>query len=192
MRRIAKAFVAVAVLSLPACWQKMGVQPSYRPLQPSDFFIDGRSSRAPVPGTVARGQLRIDAALYQGKDDKGEPVAEFPFEVTKDVLERGKRSYGVYCSVCHGPSGKGDGRIVQRGFTVPPSYLDDSRAYALKGKKINLKDVPHGHIFDVATRGFGAMPDYAEQVRVDDRWAIVAYIRALQASGAPAVKEKGR
>ena len=192
MRRIAKAFVALAVLSLPACWQKMSTQPSYRPLQTSDFFPDGQSSRPPVPGTVARGQLKTDTVLYHGKDDKGELVAEFPFEVTKEVLVRGKQSFGVYCAICHGSTGKGDGRIVQRGFIAPPSYLHDSRGYALKGKKISLKDVPHGYIFDVITRGYGAMPDHAEQVPVNDRWAIVAYVRALQATGAPAEKEKGK
>ena len=191
MRRIARALVAVAVLSLPACWQRMSEQPSYRPLQPSGFFADGTSSRQPVPGTVARGQLRIDSALYQGKDAKGEWVTAFPFDPTQEVLERGRQRFNIYCSVCHGLNGHGDGRIVQRGFVKPPSYLDDSRAYALKEKKkINLKDVPHGHIFDVITRGYGAMPDYASQVTVQDRWAIVAYVRALQAAGAP--KEKSR
>jgi mono/diheme cytochrome c family protein len=182
MKRAFLILVAVLALSIPACFQAMGTQPSYRrPLGPSDFFSDGRASRPPVPGTVARGQLRIDRALYEGRDDKGELVTTYPFEITPDVLRRGKEQFNVFCIVCHGATGEGDGRIVKRGFTVPPSYTkDDSRAFALLGKKIKLTRVPVGHIYDVITRGHGAMPDHAEQIPVNDRWAITAYVRALQ------------
>jgi mono/diheme cytochrome c family protein len=182
MRRACLILIAALALSMPACYQAMGTQPSYRrPLGPSDFFSDGRASRPPVPGTVARGQLRIDRALYEGRDDKGELVKTFPFEITDRVLKRGQARYNVFCIVCHGATGQGDGRIVKRGFTVPPSYTkDDSRAFALLGKKIKLTEVPVGHIYDVITRGYGAMPDHAEQIPVNDRWAIAAYVRALQ------------
>jgi mono/diheme cytochrome c family protein len=191
MRRLLLA----AVVILPAgCYQKMGEQPSLRPLKPSDFFADGRSSRPPVPGTVARGQLRIDTVLYTGRDSAGKLTTEYPFEITEAVLKRGKERYGVFCAVCHGLTGKGDGRIVQRGFTRPPDYaLDDSRWHAVRNEKVKLIDVPVGHIFEVATKGFGAMPDYAEQVPVNDRWAITAYVRALQFSRSPEMrKEKGK
>jgi mono/diheme cytochrome c family protein len=171
----------------------MADQPSYRPLEPSDFFPDGRSARPLIPGTVARGQLREDDALYLGKTAKGDPVTEFPFPLTDTVLQRGEQRVNIFCSVCHGLTGAGDGRIVQRGFTRPPAYypvpnrkdLDyDSRAYKIRDPKnvVPLYKVPVGHIFDVATNGFGAMPAYAEQVPVRDRWAIVAYVRALQYS----------
>lgn len=182
------------LIGVTGCYQKMAVQPAYRPQQPSDFFPDGRSERPPVPGTVARGQLaqRTDTALYQGKDAKGALVSEFPFAMTKDVLERGRERYDIFCVVCHGPRGDGDGRIVQRGFTKPPNYHSDlSRGYKLSGKDVKLTEVPAGYIFDVITRGYGAMPDLYEQIPVSDRWAITGYVRALQASRAPE-KEKGK
>lgn len=193
MRRIRLALLAALALALPACYQKMAVQPSYRrPLGPSDFFSDGRASRPPVPGTVARGQLRTDTALYQGRDAEGKLVKDFPFEVTEDMLKRGRTNFNVFCAVCHGATGHGDGRIVQRGYTKPPSLLtDDSRAYALRGEKgVKLTAVRVGHIYDVVTRGHGAMPDYAEQIPVNDRWAIVAYVRALQKY--PKLREGGK
>jgi mono/diheme cytochrome c family protein len=158
----------------------MANQPSYKPLQPSEFFPDGRSARPAVPGTVARGQLRINDALYRGKNAKGEPVEAFPFPMTKEVLQRGKQRYNIFCVVCHGVSGRGDGRIVQRGFTKPPSFLGDSHYYKRRDKTVRLWKLPVGHYFDVITNGFGAMADYAEQVSVRDRWAIIGYIRTLQ------------
>jgi mono/diheme cytochrome c family protein len=182
---------AMSLLALPACYQKMATQPSPRPLASSDFFPDGRASRAPVAGTVARGQLRADRPLYEGTDKDGKPVAEFPFEVSESVLKRGKQRYEVFCSVCHGYTGQGDGRIVQRGFTKPPSLTkDDSRGYALKKEKIKLTDVPVGYVYVVITKGHGAMPDYAEQIPPKDRWAIVGYVKALQYSQVPELREK--
>jgi hypothetical protein len=167
----------------------------YKPLAPSDFFPRGRSARPVVPGTVARGQLRIDSALYEGRDEKGALVTEFPFEMTREVLERGKQRFGIFCSVCHGLTGHGDGRIVQRGFTKPPDYASDlSRGYALRGEKKKLTDVPVGYLFETVSKGFGAMPDYASQIPVRDRWAIAGYVRALQYSQSPSFRkslEKG-
>lgn len=186
--------MALLALSLPACYQKMAVQPSLRPLQSSDFFADGRASRPTVSGTVARGQLGryTDTALYHGKDDKGNEVTDFPFEVTKRVLDRGRQRFEVFCAVCHGYTGAGDGRVVKRGFTVPPNLnTEASRLIKIRtGKEVPLTEVSVGHLYDVVTRGFGAMPDYSEQIPVNDRWAIVAYVRALQYARSPALREK--
>jgi mono/diheme cytochrome c family protein len=205
LRRSAWRLLAgLALLTASACQQQMGSQPSYRPLQPSDFFDYGRSSRPVLPGTVARGQLRTDTALFAGKDSQGEFVQEIPFELSEYVLKRGEQRFNIFCSVCHGLTGEGDGRIVQRGFTKPPNFhTDDSRAYKLKGQKllpsgeyeaagqkIPLRDVAVGYIFEVITHGYGAMPDYESQIPVRDRWAIVAYVRALQLSQASPEDQK--
>jgi len=184
--------LALALIALPACQQQMARSPAYKPLQGSAFFRDGRASRPLVPGTIARGQLRTDTALYEGKDANGKLVTEFPFQMTKEVLRRGQERYGIFCIVCHGPTGNGDGRIAQRSFTQPPSYHTDlSRAYKLRSppEKVKLTDVPVGHIFDVITRGFGAMPDHAEQIPVRDRWAIAGYVKALQYSQSGKVRQ---
>jgi hypothetical protein len=146
-------------------------QPKFIPLRPTDFFGDGRSERPLTEGTVARGHLNDDVAFYTGKGPDGKPVDEFPFPVTKDVLERGQDRFNIYCSPCHDKLGEGNGMIVRRGFRHPPSYHID-----------RLRQVPNGYLFDVISSGFGAMQDYAAQVPVRDRWAIVAYIRALQLS----------
>jgi mono/diheme cytochrome c family protein len=186
--------LAGCLLTLPACYQQMATQPAYRPLQPSTFFRDERSARQPVAGTVARGQLRDDPLLYEGRNARGEVADEFPFEMTEAVLKRGQERYNIFCSVCHGLTGQGDGRIVQRGFTKPPVFSKDlSRAYLIRSQGKDRKpliDVPVGHIYDVITHGFGAMPDYAEQVPVRDRWAIVGYVRALQYSQSPQLRER--
>jgi mono/diheme cytochrome c family protein len=158
-------------LGLAGCRQDMHDQPKYIPLRPSTFFADGRSERPLVEGTVARGHLNEDAALYHGKGADGKPVADFPFPVTKEVIQRGQQRYNIYCTPCHDGVGNGDGMIVRRGYRKPPSYHID-----------RLRQVPNGYIYDVITNGFGAMPDYSAQVNVNDRWAIVAYIRALQLS----------
>jgi Cytochrome C oxidase, cbb3-type, subunit III len=146
-------------------------QPKYLPLRPSDFFADGRSSRPLIEGTVARGHLDEDAAFYTGKGPDGKFLDTFPFPVTKDVIERGQQRFNVYCTPCHDRLGNGDGMIVRRGFRKPPSYHID-----------RLRQAANGYIFDVITNGFGAMPDYAAQIPVRDRWAIVSYVRALQLS----------
>jgi mono/diheme cytochrome c family protein len=153
------------------CRQDMHDQPRYVPLRPSDFFGDRRSARPPVEGTIARGHLDADVAFYQGKGPDGKPVADFPFPVTKEVIERGHQRFNIYCTPCHDRTGSGQGMIVRRGYRQPPSYHTD-----------RLRQVPNGYIFDVITNGFGAMPDYAAQIEPRDRWAIVAYVRALQLS----------
>jgi len=155
---------------LSACRQDMADQPTYRPLQESDFFADGLASRQLVSGTVARGQLRDDVHLYTGKKG-GELVTTFPFAVDKDVVKRGQQRVMIYCTPCHGQTGSGNGMIVQRGFKKAASFYDET---------VRKKSV--GHYYDVITNGFGAMAGYSAQVNVRDRWAIVAYIRALQES----------
>jgi mono/diheme cytochrome c family protein len=115
--------------------------------------------------------LKDDVAFYTGKGSDGKPVDDFPFPVTKEVVERGRQRFNIYCTPCHGHLGDGNGMIPQRGFRHPPTYHQD-----------RLRKVPNGYIFDVITTGFGAMQDYSAQVSPADRWAIVAYIRALQLS----------
>ena len=153
-----------------ACRQDMHDAPRYEPLEATTFFEDGRSSRLLVANTVARGQLREDEHLYTGKVG-GQLATTFPMPVTAEMMARGQERYNVFCTPCHGPSGVGNGMIVQRGFRQPPSYHED-----------RLVNAPVGYLFDVMTNGFGAMQDYSAQVPVADRWAIAAYIRALQLS----------
>jgi cbb3-type cytochrome c oxidase subunit III len=163
MFRSSAVLIAAAVI-LTGCNQKMGTQPELRAYQPGD-------TRQVPADTVARGHLQDDALLFTGKDASGRQSDEFPFPVTRDVLERGRDRFNIYCVPCHGPTGDGNGIVVQRGFNAPPSYNTD-----------RLRQAPVGQFFDVITNGFGAMPSYADQIPVDDRWAIVAYIRALQLS----------
>lgn len=167
------ALVAVAALAAlgTACRQDMHDQPKYIPLRPSNFFGDGRSERPLIAGTVARGHLDEDEAFYTGKGPDGKFLDPFPFPVTKDVVLRGQQRFNIYCTPCHDQNGNGLGMVVRRGFRRPPSYHID-----------RLRQVPNGYIFDVITNGFGAMPTYAMQIQPADRWAIVSYIRALQAS----------
>jgi mono/diheme cytochrome c family protein len=164
------ALVALALVGLTACRQDMQDQPKYKPLAASQFFADGTSARTPVPDTVARGKLNTDTLLDTGKID-GQLADEFPFPVTAAVLDRGQDRFNIYCTPCHGRLGDGDGMVARRGFRKPPSFHED-----------RLRAAPAGHFFDVMTNGFGVMPDYRAQVPVRDRWAIAAYIRALQLS----------
>lgn len=152
------------------CRQDMHDQARYEPLEKSDFFEDGRASRPLVPGTVARGQLRTDTHMSAGKVD-GQLVETLPFPVTRALLERGQERYNIYCTPCHDRLGSGQGMIVRRGLRHPPSLHID-----------RLREAPLGHFFDVMSNGFGAMADYAAQIPPQDRWAIAAYIRALQLS----------
>lgn len=152
------------------CRPDMFNQPRYNPLSSSDFFTNGAGSRPLVPGTVARGHLDEDQAFYTGKIGTN-LVETFPLPITRDVLERGRERFDIYCSVCHGRTGDGNGMIVQRGFPMPPSYHID-----------RLRQAPAGHFFDVITQGYGVMYSYAARVEPADRWAITAYIRALQLS----------
>ena len=199
-------YLALVILAclLSGCQQKMAAQPSYKPLDPSDFFPDGRSARPLVAGTIPRGHLRTNIHLFTGKQvrqnrvgpeavgivgtansgaggllavavvqeqEYANDVTIFPFSVTRDVIEEGRNRYMIYCVVCHDALGTGRGKIVERGYTPPPSYHIE-----------RLRRAPVGHFFDVITNGYGSMPDYREQVSPTERWAIVAYIRALQLS----------
>jgi mono/diheme cytochrome c family protein len=159
-----------AIFAFTGCRQDMHDQPRFKPLAKSDFYSDMRSARPPVEGTVARGQLHEDTYFYTGKMGNV-PGDYMPFAVTPDVLARGQQRFNIYCAPCHSRIGDGNGMIVQRGFRAPPSYHTD-----------RLRKAPLGYFFDVMTNGFGAMPDYAAQITAHDRWAIVAYIRALQLS----------
>jgi mono/diheme cytochrome c family protein len=161
--------VSLALLS--ACRQDMHDQPKYIPMRESTFFTDSRSARPIVEGTVARGQLHDDELMYTGKTN-GQDATVFPRAVDAAMMARGQERFNIYCSPCHGRTGQGDGMVVLRGYRRPPSFHTD-----------RLRDAPVGHFFDVITNGFGAMPDYAAQVRAEDRWAIIAYVRALQLSG---------
>jgi mono/diheme cytochrome c family protein len=189
-------------MALVGCRQDMQDQPKAKPYRYSAFFKDGLASRQPVEGTVPRGWLRADKELYTGKKSSSsipaagatqaatqgtgggtsanasqvttaypDDVDKFPFPITEDILNRGQERFEIFCSVCHGLTGEGDGIVVRRGFRKPPSYHEQ-----------RLRDAPVGHFFDVMTNGWGAMPSYASQVPVEDRWAIIAYIRALQLS----------
>ena len=163
--------LVLSAAALAACRQDMHDQPKYIPLRPSSFFADGRSARPLPENTVARGHLNEDAFFYTGRDAAGKLVKEFPFPVTKEVVLRGQERFNIYCTPCHDRSGSGNGMVPRRGFRHPPSYHID-----------RLREVPVGHFFDVITNGLGAMQDYAAQVQPRDRWAIAAYIRALQLS----------
>ena len=170
-RQIVSALAAASFLVLAAaCRQDMHDQPKYVPLRQSSFFGDERSARPLVPGTVARGHLRDDTLLYTGKIN-GADATVFPLVPDSRMMARGQERFDIYCSPCHGRTGQGDGMVVRRGFRRPPSFHED-----------RLRNAPIGHLFDVITNGFGAMPDYATQIRAEDRWAIVAYVRALQLS----------
>jgi mono/diheme cytochrome c family protein len=164
------AALVLLAAAVSACRQDMHDAPRYEPLEASTFFADGRSSRMLLANTVSRGSLREDRHLYEGIVN-GQPAETFPMPVTAEVMARGHERFNVFCSPCHGRTGEGDGMIVQRGFRKPPSYHED-----------RLRNAPVGYFFDVMTHGFGAMQDYSAQLPVPDRWAIAAYIRALQFS----------
>lgn len=170
-----------------------------KPYRGTTFFTDGLSSRMPVEGTVARGYLMTDSEFFTGKKAARtnvpagsaqtattpgpatssvigpaaypDDVEEFPLKVTKEIVTRGKERYEIFCSACHGPTGNGDGMIVRRGFRRAASFNDD-----------RLRQAPVGHYFDAITNGWGAMPSYKTQIPAEDRWAIIAYVRALQLS----------
>ena len=210
------ALLCVAVLGATGCRYDMQDTPRYEYYERSEFFANEMASRPLIEGTVPRGYLRADKALYTGKREgaavsqetisseggrnaatQGQTperagnaanpanmtntnaaasfspdlVTEFPLPVTKELLDRGEERYRVFCIVCHGPNGEGNGMVVRRGYTRPPSYYEE-----------RLRGAPVGHFYDVITNGFGRMNGYAAQVPVQDRWAIAAYIRALQAA----------
>jgi mono/diheme cytochrome c family protein len=164
------AACALALVALTGCRQDMHDQPKYKAQAKSDFFADSRAGRPLVAGTVARGFLRDDTAAFTGRE-AGKLVETFPFPVTAAVMARGRERYDIFCAPCHGRTGWGDGLVVRRGYRRPPAFHDD-----------RLREMAVGHFFSVITNGFGAMPDYAQQIPPEDRWAIVAYLRALQRS----------
>jgi mono/diheme cytochrome c family protein len=196
------AALLAALASAIGCQQKMADQPSYNRYASCAFFADGRSARPLPPGVVARGQLQTDVALFTGRrtGKDGEPrgaampavvqpptdspaaakaqaaqyddfVDEFPVPISEAVLQHGYERFMIYCVLCHDPLGTGKGKIVQRGYTVAPSYHVE-----------RLRKVPAGYLFAVISEGYGSMPSYSAQIPVQDRWAIAAYVRALQAS----------
>jgi len=193
----------------------MARQPYYRPLEPTNFFPDGRSSRPLVDGTVPRGRPLEQSPILTYRRDPahadaaraaalignptmnafaallpftaGAGVADyidvFPIDMDKKAMERGRERFNIYCAVCHDALGTGNGKIVERGYLRPPNYhTDKSRGFERRGISVPLRDLPVGYYFEVITRGFGAMPDYASQIPPEDRWKIVAYVRALQRS----------
>jgi mono/diheme cytochrome c family protein len=161
-RLLACALVALGA----ACSQQMADQPRCDPLRPSAFFADGKCAQAPVEGTVARGSgARDRLAAYDPQSDA------LPVPLTAALLARGRARFDIYCSPCHDRTGSGNGIVVQRGYTRPTSYHVE-----------RLRQAPLGHFVDVMTKGWGAMPSYGRQVAPGDRWAIAAYIRALQRS----------
>ena len=197
-RRFGLILVVLAAAIFSGCGVRMDmqVQPRYKAYTKSPFFADGRASRDIPEGSIPRGQLHENKAFYTGKTDNPDPnavattttnaagntivssfpndVEEFPIPVTKELIDRGQERYNIYCIVCHGPTGNGDGMIVRRGFSAPPTYHDD-----------RLRNAPVGHFFDVISNGWGKMNSYGAAVQPADRWAIVAYIRALQLSQNP-------
>ncbi len=149
----------------------MHVQPRENPLSRSDFYADQRSERPPVEGTVARDELRADTYFYTGKVGNN-PGDVMPFPVNKQVLERGRERFNIFCAPCHSRLGDGNGFVPSRGFARKPPSFHIAR----------LEKAPVGYFYDVITNGFGIMPDYASQIPPQDRWDIIAYIRALQLS----------
>jgi len=170
--RYVSVLIVVIMIALTgsACRQDMHDQPKYTPLRSTPFFGDVRSARPLIAGTVAQGQLHEDPFLETGKIGNADATV-FPFPVDAAVMARGRERFEIFCTPCHGRTGTGDGMIVQRGYRRPPTYHDD-----------RLRNAPIGHFVDVMANGFGAMPDYSDQVNARDRWAIAAYIRALQLS----------
>ena len=157
--------VMAALAALAGCQQQMAIQPRYQPLSASDYFADGQSARQPVDGTLAQGRAELDP-LYVAKD-----ATTFPVPLTADLLARGQQRYNIFCTPCHGLTGDGNGFVTTRGYRRPPTFHSD-----------RLRAAPVGHYFDVITNGFGAMYDYSAQIPPRDRWAIIAYVRALQLS----------
>ncbi|HXJ11118.1 MAG TPA: cytochrome c [Candidatus Limnocylindrales bacterium] len=163
------AIAALCAIGVAGCQntlrQDMANQPRQNPLSPSDFFADGRSERPAIENTVARGSVQDDSLIVPKESNA------FPLPLTAELLERGQQRYGIFCTPCHGIQGDGLGMVAMRGMKHPPSYHQE-----------RLRNVPNGYLYDVVTNGFGAMYGYSAQIPPRDRWAIVAYLRALQLS----------
>ena len=192
---------AYCILFTAGCRQDMQDQPRMKPYRSTTFFSNGLSSRPPVTGTVPRGYLRADKEFFTGKKSSArstpaagatapstseqpasfpDDVEVFPLPITAEIVARGRERYDIFCSACHGLTGNGDGIIVRRGFRRAASFHTDA-----------LRQAPVGHYFDAITNGWGAMPSYAPQVPPRDRWAIIAYIRAMQLSQQNTQPESG-
>ena len=169
-RRLGFVTAALSLLAVTGCRQDMHNQPKFYPQRGTDFYADGRSVRPQVENTVARNQLHEDAYFYTGLVN-GKEGDGMPFPATMEVLERGQERYNVYCTPCHSRVGNGIGMIVQRGYSKAGSF-----------HSARLETAPLGHFFHVISNGYGSMPDYSAQITPADRWAIVAYIKALQLS----------
>ena len=203
--RLRVCFFILIALGAAGCRRDMQDQPKMKAFRSTTFFTDRLSGRQPIPGTVARGFLRSNTEFFTGKKSRttagagtqsiqgqgqnqpqppqqtqqagaqanayADDIDYFPIPVTEDVVKRGRERYNIFCTACHGFTGNGDGMIVRRGFRRAASFNDD-----------RLRQAPVGHFFDAMTNGWGAMPSYAAQIAVQDRWAIIAYIRALQES----------
>ncbi len=184
--------LAIAAASLASCQgdnfksppihlnQNMDFQAYLKPQEASKFYDDKRASRTPVAGTVARGQLRTDDHMYKGIDANGQIATTLPAEIqlTQALVERGRERYNIYCIACHGGAGYADGTVVQRGLLPPPSFHED-----------RLRNAPIGHFYQVMTNGVRNMMPYASQIEPRDRWAIAAYVRALQLSQGATVSQ---
>lgn len=169
--RLLLLFVGWTLAAMAGCnTGNMRDQPKFEPMEHNPIFADGRASRPLVEGTVARGHLRVDHHFFEGRD-AGKLVTTFPEPVTSQTLRRGQQRFNIFCTACHGEVGYGDGMAVRRGYPRPPSFHSEE-----------LRSQPVGHFYDVITNGYGRMMDYREQIPPADRWAIVAYIRALQKS----------
>ncbi len=169
--------MAVVILAASACSYNMSLQPRYSPMTRSNFFADQRSERPVIEGTVALNQMLANSPVFTGQVN-GVAIANVPVPVTLELLKRGQDRFDIYCSPCHSRLGNGEGMVVQRGFAHPPTYHSD-----------RLRQAPDGHFFGVITEGFGRMWSYSNRVDVPDRWAVIAYIRALQLSQSAAVSD---
>jgi len=181
--RTGKLLGLAAVLlaaGLAGCAQigSMDNQPRYDPLEPAALFSDGRSARSYVEGTVPQTDTQVDDPAITGRTTDGEQVTGFPVEVNNELVQRGQERFAIYCTPCHGAEGKGDGMVVNFQFPPPPNLLEDP-----------VKSKPTGHYFDVITNGIDLMFPYGYRVKPPDRWAIIAYIRALQLTGGQPAEE---
>jgi len=148
----------------------MDEQPKNKAQAVSGYFADGRTMRMPIEGTVARGELFENKAFYFGKEENGDFIKSSPVAVDEKLLERGEQRYNIYCAPCHNTNGNGKGIIIEKGFLPPPDFHQDK-----------YRQYPDGQIYDVIANGFRNMPSYKHQIPVHDRWAIVGFVRALQA-----------
>jgi mono/diheme cytochrome c family protein len=169
--RLGLVLLPACLLLLAGCQQTgaMDVQPYNRPLSSSDFFADGRSARSLVTGSVPQTDQRVDDPAATGVGADGQPLTSFPVAVTSDLVKRGQERFGIYCVVCHGPDGHGDGKAITFGFPKPPDLLGDE-----------AKGLSDGKIFEIISNGQGNMLSYGYRVKAPDRWAVIAYLRAIQ------------